>query len=127
MPNSRADAALAMHATILALPGVVPKKLFGAQAFFFGPRMFAFLVDGAVVLKLPAGERRSALERNHGKPFLVGAHVPFGRWIEVPLDDPARAVHLVRVAHAAAHVPDREGPRKRRSRATKRRPAHGPA
>jgi hypothetical protein len=120
MSSARPDAAPALHAAILSLPGVTPKKLFGAQAFFFGPRMFAFLVDGAVVLKLPAGERRAALDGHHGRPFLVSAHVPFGRWLEVPLADPARAAHLARVAHAAAQVPDREGPRKRRSRAKRR-------
>lgn len=121
MSTSRSDAAAAMHAAILGLPGVTPKKLFGAQAFFFGPRMFAFLVDGAVVLKLPASERRIALERSQGRPYLVGANVPFGRWLEVAVDDPARALHLIRVAHAAAQVPDREGPRKRRPRASKAR------
>ncbi|MGH7533496.1 MAG: hypothetical protein ACREL4_09420 [Gemmatimonadales bacterium] len=127
MSNLRTHVPAAMHAAILALPGVAPKKLFGAQAFFFGPRMFAFLVDGAVVLKLPAGERRAALERKLGRPFLVGAHVPFGRWLEVALDDPAPALHLVRVAYIAAQVPDREGPRKRRQRASKPRRTRQPS
>ncbi|MFI5235366.1 MAG: TfoX/Sxy family protein [Gemmatimonadales bacterium] len=127
MSTSRTDTAAVMHAALLSLPGVTPKRLFGAQAFFFGQRMFAFLVDGAVVLKLPAAERRLALEGGHGRPFLVGANVPFGRWLEVLLDDPVRALHLARVAHVAAQVPDREGPRKRRPRALKRRkPASKP-
>lgn len=127
MSTARAHLSAAMHAAILALPGVTPKKLFGAQAFFLGPRMFAFLVDGAVVLKLPAGERRAALEREEGRPFLVGAHVPFGRWLEVALDDPARALYLIRVAHGAAQVPDREGPRKRRQRTAKPRRSRQPS
>ena len=127
MPTSRADTSAAMHAALLSLPGVTPKKLFGAQAFFFGPRMFAFLVDEAVVLKLPASERGAALQQNAGRPFLVGANVPFGRWLEVPLTDVARALHLARVAHAAAQVPDREGPRKRRPRTAKSRRSKHPA
>lgn len=127
MSNARTHAPAAMHAAILAFSGVTPKKLFGAQAFFFGPRMFAFLVDGAVVLKLPAGERRAALERKVGRPFLVGAHVPFGRWLEVPLDDLAAALHLVRIAYIAAQAPDREGPRKRRQRTPRSRRTRQPS
>lgn len=127
MPTSRSDTSAAIHAAILSLPGVTPKKLFGAQAFFFGPRMFAFLGDDAVVLKLPASERGAALQENQGRPYLVRANVPFGRWLEVPFTDAGRALHLIRVAHAAAQVPDREGPRKRRPRVAKGRRAKHPA
>ncbi|MGB7211328.1 MAG: hypothetical protein WBC97_01765 [Gemmatimonadales bacterium] len=127
MSTAHTHAPAAIHAAILGFPGVTPKKLFGAQAFFFGPRMFAFLVDGAVVLKLPAGERRAALDGKVGRPFLLGAHVPFGRWLEVSLDDPAPALHLVRIAYIAAQVPDREGPRKRRQRTSRPRRARQPS
>jgi hypothetical protein len=119
MPSPRSDAALVVEAALLGMPGVAPKRLFGAQAFFFGSRMFAFLTDGAVVLKLPPAERRAALEDGYGRPFLVGPREPFGRWLEVPLDEPGRVLHLARLAYAATRVPERDGPRKRRARAAR--------
>jgi hypothetical protein len=116
MPTPRSDAALVVQAALLGMPGVAPKRLFGAQAFFFGPRMFAFLTDDAAVLKLPPAERRAALEDGYGRPYLVGPREPFGRWLEVPLDEPGRVLHLARLAYAATRLPERDGPRRRRSR-----------
>jgi hypothetical protein len=105
-----------LHASLLGLRGVTSKKMFGDQAFFVAGRMFAFRRDGALVLKLPEAERREVLGLGHGKPFLVGDHVPFGRWVEVRLSDLRTAIGLAMIAHAAARVGDRAGPRKRRRR-----------
>ena len=106
-----------LQATLLGLRGVSSKRLFGDQAFFVAGRMFAFRRDGALVLKLPEAERRDAIALGHGRPFLVHANVPFGRWVEVRLRDLPLAVGLARTAHAAARVSDRAGPRKRRRKA----------
>ncbi|MEO6066481.1 MAG: TfoX/Sxy family protein [Gemmatimonadales bacterium] len=103
-----------LEASLLGLRGVSSKRLFGDQAFFVAGRMFAFRRDGALVLKLPEVERREVLGAGHGKPFLVGDSVPFGRWVEVRLKDLRTAIGLALIAHAAARVPDRAGPRKRR-------------
>ena len=107
-----------LQATLLGLRGVSTKRLFGDQAFFVAGRMFAFRHDGALVLKLPEAERRDAIARGDGRPFLVHANVPFGRWVEVRLRDLPLAAGLARIAHAAARVSDRAGPRKRRRKAT---------
>ena len=103
-----------LQAILLGLRGVSAKRLFGDQAFFVTGRMFAFRRDGALVLKLPEAERREAIAAGHGRPFLVHANVPFGRWVEVRLRDLPLAIGLARLAHAAARVSDRAGPRKRR-------------
>ncbi len=106
-------------ASLLGLRGVTTKKMFGDQAFFVAGRMFAFRRDGALVLKLPEAERREVLGLGHAKPFLVGDHVPFGRLVEVRLEDLRTAIGLAMIAHAAARVGDRAGPRKRRRRTVK--------
>ena len=103
-----------LQATILGLRGVSSKRLFGDQAFFVAGRMFAFRRDGALVLKLPEAHRSDVIARGDGRAFLVHANVPFGRWVEVRLRDLPTAVGLARIAHAAARVSDRAGPRKRR-------------
>lgn len=108
-----------LQASLLGLRGVSSKRLFGDQAFFVGGRMFAFRRDGAVVLKLPELERAEVLASGHGRPFLTGAHVPFGRWVEVRLKDLRTAIGLAMIAHAVARVPDRAGPKKRRRRVVK--------
>jgi hypothetical protein len=108
-----------LQAALLGLRGVSSKKLFGDQAFFVAGRMFAFRREGALVLKLPEPERQDVIDGGHGKPFLTGAHVPFGRWVEVRLSDIRTAIGLAMISHAAARVRDRAGPKKRRRRAVK--------
>src|ERR1041385_816339 len=103
-----------LQASLLGLRGVSTKKLFGDQAFFVAGRMFAFRRDGAVGLKLPENERREVIEGGHGRPFLIGETVPFGRWVEVRLRDLRTAIGLALIAHGAARGPGRGGPRKRR-------------
>lgn len=115
-PPSHADL---LHASLLGLRGVTAKKLFGDQAFFVAGRMFAFRRNGTVVLKLPEHERREIIETGHGRPFLIGVGVPFGRWVEVRLRDLRTAIGLALIAHAAARVPDRAGPKRRRRRIAK--------
>lgn len=113
------SAADLLQASLLGLRGVSSKRLFGDQAFFVAGRMFAFRREGALVLKLPEVERQEVIDGGHGRPFLTGAHVPFGRWVEVRLQDLRTAIGLAMIAHAAARVPDRAGPKKRRRRAVK--------
>lgn len=107
-----------LQATLLGLRGVSSKRLFGDQAFFVAGRMFAFRREGALVVKLPEGERREVIAKGVGRPFLVHANVPFGRWVEVRVKDFTLAVGLSRIAHAAARVSDRAGPKKRRRRSS---------
>lgn len=106
-----------LQASLLGLRGVSTKKMFGDQAFFVAGRMFAFRREGVLVLKLPETERREVVATGHGKPFLVGESVPFGRWVEVRLKDLRTAIGLALIAHAATRVRDGAGPRKRRRRA----------
>ena len=82
MARTRSDAYEVVQAAIRAMPEVTTKRMFGAEAFFTHGRMFAFLFDEAIVLKLPEAERQAVLDTRAARPFLTGAQAPFGRWVE---------------------------------------------
>lgn len=128
MAPSRNEAHRAIKAAVTGLPDVTPKRMFGAEAFFTRHGMFAFLLDDAIVLKLPEAERAEVLASRIGRPFLTAEKAPFGRWVEVGLANAeagAQALTLARSAHALAQAPDREGPRRRKP-VTRRRKAAKP-
>jgi len=118
MVQPTSDAFRLVQAALRDLPNVSTRRMFGAEAFFHGRRMFAFLREDLVVLKLPPGEREELLEAQAARPFLVNAGAGFGKWVEVPGSRvPAdRLALLVQSAYNAARHPDREGPRRRRRR-----------
>lgn len=120
MARPMSDAYRLVQAAISDLPNVTTRKMFGAEAFFHGRRMFAFLREDVVVLKLPESQREELLEAKAARPFLVNENAGFGRWIEVPGSgsDAERAASLVQSAYNAARRPDRDGPRRRRRRRT---------
>lgn len=119
MPSARNrnDKHVVIDAAIRAMPAVTAKRMFGAEAFFTHGRMFAFLFDEAIVLKLPESDRQSVLDTRVGRPFLTHENAPFGRWVEAPFqgsDAASRAIRLAAAAHALAQSPHHDGPRKRR-------------
>lgn len=106
-----------VHAAVLAMPQVSAKRMFGAEAFFTTGRMFAFLFDDAIVLKLPEIERQDALDTRLARPFLTDGKAPFGRWVETSIhgsEFASRAIKLAAAAHALAQSPQHDGPRPRR-------------
>lgn len=118
MVRPTSDAYRLVEAAIRDLPNVTTRKMFGAEAYFHGRRMFAFLREDLVVLKLPESQREELLEAKAARPFLVNENAGFGRWVEIPGSGGAadQAVLLVQSAYAAAKRPDRDGPRRRRRR-----------
>lgn len=124
MAPPRSEAYRTLRAAVSGLPDVTPKRMFGAEAYFTRHGMFAFLLDDAIVLKLPEGDRSEILASRIGRPFLTAEKAPFGKWVEVGLgnaDRTARTVTLVRSAHQLAQTPDREGPRRRKPVARRRK------
>jgi len=121
--RTRSDVYDVVQAAIQAMPTVTTKRMFGAEAFFTSGRMFAFLFDEAIVLKLPESERQDVLDSRHARPFLTGERAPFGRWVESPIhgsETASRAIRLAAAAHALAQSPQHDGPRKRRPAAKRR-------
>jgi hypothetical protein len=128
MPAARArnDAHEVVQAAILAMPQVTTKRMFGAEAFFTNGRMFAFLFDEAIVLKLPESDRQDVLDTRLARPFLTSEHAPFGRWVEAGIhgsEAASRAIRLAASAHALAQSPQHDGPRKRRPVIRRRAPS----
>ena len=123
MARTRSDAYEVVEAALQAMPSVTTKRMFGAEAFFTSGRMFAFLFDEAIVLKLPESERQDVLDARHARPFLTSERAPFGRWVETPIrgsESASRAIRLAAAAHALAQSPQHDGPRKRRPVAKRR-------
>lgn len=122
-PRTRSDTYDVVQAAIQAMPEVSAKRMFGAEAFFTGGRMFAFLFDEAIVLKLPESDRQDALDTRLARPFLTEGAAPFGRWVETSIhgsEYASRAIRLAASAHALARSPQHDGPKQRRV-ATRRR------
>jgi TfoX N-terminal domain len=116
--RKRNDAREVVQAAILAMPLVTTKRMFGAEAFFTGGRMFAFLFEEAIVLKLPESERQDVLDTRIARPYLTNELAPFGRWVESGIhgsEASSRAIRLAAAAHALAQSPTHDGPRKRRA------------
>lgn len=123
MARTRNDAYEVVDAAIRAMPEVSTRRMFGAEAFFTAGRMFAFLFNEAIVLKLPESERQDVLDARHARPFLTGERAPFGRWVETPIhgsEAASRAIRLAAAAHALAQSPQHDGPRKRRTTVKRR-------
>jgi TfoX/Sxy family transcriptional regulator of competence genes len=117
LAHRRNDAYQVVRSAILAMPMVTTKRMFGADAFFTGNRMFAFLFDEAIVLKLPESERQDVLDTRQAKPFLTPDQSAFGRWVETPIlgsEAASRSIRLAAAAHALARSPQHDGPRKHR-------------
>lgn len=118
MARTRSDAYEVVQAAIRAMPEVSAKRMFGAEAFFTHGRMFAFLFDESIVLKLPESERQAVLDTRAARPFLTGEQAPFGRWVEASVRGShaaSQAIRLAASAHALAQSPVEAGPRKRRA------------
>lgn len=118
MPGrTRSDTYDVVRAAILAMPHVSVKRMFGAEAFFTTGRMFAFLFDDAIVLKLPETDRQDALDTRLARPFLTDGQAPFGRWVETSIhgsESASRSIKLAAAAHALAESPQHDGPKPRR-------------
>ena len=84
----------------VALPAAPGASGFGSTALTVDGRIFAMLVGGELVLKLP-GERVAALiAGGEGQPFRNGKGQPMREWVVVPAGEPDSAVRLGREALA---------------------------
>lgn len=103
---------------LLALPGVVTRRMFGAEAYFVGPSMFAFFTPNSVVLRLPHSAFAEAVGQGVARPFLSLGAAHLNGWAELPFDGRSGESFLRLVASAHS-----TGTRAARSAARRKRPS----
>jgi len=95
--------------------------MFGADAFFVGSVLFAFLAEKGLVLRLPGALRAEALRTGQARTFLGPLPEGLSGWVVVPYDAAADA--LIAGAHDQAQGLARSAARKKRRTGRTRRTA----
>jgi hypothetical protein len=89
---------------LLGIEGVEPpesvKSGFGSGALKVDGRIFAMLVRGSLVVKLPAKRVQAALSASEGVPFDANKGRPMREWLTVSPDSPLDWLAISREALA---------------------------
>ncbi len=111
------DRAAPYRDKLLGLPGVVPRRMFGTQAYFVGPAMFAFFSPTALVVRLPHAAFNEAMAGGHGRPFLSFGAAQLNGWAELPFDtnEPAYLDRMLLAAHGLGTHAARSAARRKRT------------
>ena len=86
----------------VTLPGEQGRRGFGSDALKVDGAIFAMLVQGSLVLKLPASRVTALVGSGAGEPFATGAGRTMREWAVVLDAGPAADLELAR--EALAHV-----------------------
>jgi hypothetical protein len=95
-------AALTNHAPDVEPPSPEPqsgKRSFGANALKVNGKIFAMLVRGALVIKLPKARVQTLIESGAGAPFDAGKGKPMKEWVTLEGDE-RKWTKLAREAYA---------------------------
>ena len=74
---------------VLALPGVEQSRAFHAQALKVEGKIFAMLVDGRLVVKLPVDRCVDLVAADRAVPFESGGR-RMKEWVSIPVDEAER-------------------------------------
>ena len=108
-----------LDAHLLAWQDVSTRKMFGAMVYLVGSRMFAFIYNDRLVVKLPKEEVAEATESGNARPFIHGDSGRFGDWIEFPLASPGEVENVLNpVGKSYQYV--QVAPKARKGRSRKR-------
>jgi hypothetical protein len=89
----------------VTLPGESGRRGFGAEALKVDGSIFAMLVQGALVLKLPEARVDELVTSASGGPFDAGKGRPMREWVALADGDPGTDLPLAR--EALEHVRSR--------------------
>ena len=70
-------------------PASKSSSAFGASALKVGGKIFAMLVRGELVVKLPRARVEALVSSGAGRPFDMGAGRVMREWVSVPIDSAA--------------------------------------
>ncbi len=79
-------------------PAVETARGFGSSALKVGGKIFAMLVQGGLVVKLPRGRVEALIAEEVGRPFEAGTGRVMREWVAVP---PTDADDWIRLAEEA--------------------------
>jgi len=79
-------------------PGSTSRRQFGSNALRINGRIFAMLVRGALVAKLPAKRVAAAIDRGEGVAFDANKGRPMREWMTVPPDSTLDWLEIAREA-----------------------------
>ncbi len=101
---------------LLGLPRVITRKMFGAEAYFVGPAMFAFFTPTSLVLRLPPSAFTEAVTSGSARPFLSFGAAQVNGWAELPFDrrEESDFGHWLHAAHASGTHAARGAARRKR-------------
>lgn len=71
---------------LLPMPGVQPGKMFGHLAYGVGGKMFAFLLDKGIAIKLPKPTVQSLIDGNTFVPFKPDGVRIWPEWLSIYRD-----------------------------------------
>jgi hypothetical protein len=83
----------------VTLPGEQGRRGFGSDALKVDGAIFAMLVQGSLVLKLPASRVTELVGAGEGAPFSNGPGRTMRGWVVLAGDDPAADLGLAREAY----------------------------
>lgn len=93
-----ADAFDTLARSFLGNPAVSTGRMFGSDGLKIDGKVFAMIVKGNLVVKLPAERCASLIEAGHAHPFDPGHGRLMKEWVAVP---PARARRWPKLADEA--------------------------
>ena len=73
---------------LLPWKDVSTRSMFGAMAYLVGGKMFAFIHDSKLIVKLPQADKTQAIDLAGAMPYTLGHNGQFGDWMELPLSSP---------------------------------------
>ncbi|MCE2463891.1 MAG: TfoX/Sxy family protein [Dehalococcoidia bacterium] len=73
---------------LLPWKDVSTRSMFGAMAYLVSGKMFAFIHDSKLVVKLPQADKTQAIDHVGAMPYTLGHNGQFGDWMELSLTSP---------------------------------------
>ena len=77
-----------LDARLMPWVEVSSRRMFGAAVYLVRDKMFAFIHNHSLVIKLPPEDSAKARASEGARPYLHGHVGRFGEWVEFPLDGP---------------------------------------